>query len=84
LTFPEFRQLLEYFQSIYRAPIGRGQKVCCYCLLLPWTSELVKDLLIAADQVLYNLLVAKTVSTDLPQKASRQESKLFSSNRRRH
>lgn len=80
LTFPEFRQLLEYFLSVYRAPIGRGQKVRCYCLLLPWIKihykRMVKDLLIVADQLLYNLQVTKTVSTDLPQKASRQESKL--------
>ena len=27
LTFPEFRQLLEYFLSIYRAPLGAGQKL---------------------------------------------------------
>jgi glycosyltransferase involved in cell wall biosynthesis len=36
LTFPEFRQLLEYFLSIYRAPLGAGQKLRCYFLLLPW------------------------------------------------
>ena len=36
LTFPEFRQLLEFFLSIYRAPLGAGQKLRCYSMLLPW------------------------------------------------
>jgi len=64
LTFPEFRRLLEYFLSIYHAPIGAGQKLRCGFMLLPWIRwnfiGMVKDLLIAADQVLYNLQVTKT------------------------
>jgi glycosyltransferase involved in cell wall biosynthesis len=72
LTFPEFRQLLEYFLSIYHARLGPGRKLRCYSMLLPWIKihfwHMLKDLLIAADQVLYNLQVAKTPSTDLPQK----------------
>ena len=59
LTFPQFRLLLEYFLSIYRAPLGAGQKVRCYFLLLPWIRmnfrSMLKDLVAAADQVLYNL-----------------------------
>jgi glycosyltransferase involved in cell wall biosynthesis len=59
LTFPEFRLLLEYFLSIYRAPLGTGQKLRCYYLLLPWIQihfrPMLKDLVVAADQVLYNL-----------------------------
>jgi len=61
LTFPEFRQLLEYFLSIYRAPLSAGQKLRCYWVLLRWRMHLrsmLKDLLIAADQVLYNLQVS--------------------------
>ena len=80
LTFPEFRQLLEYFLSIYRAPLGAGQKLRCYSMLLPWIKihfrHMLKDLLIAADQVLYNLQVAKTASTNFPQETSRRERKL--------
>jgi len=33
---------------------------------------MLKDLLIAADQVLYNLQVAKTTSTNFPQENSRE------------
>jgi glycosyltransferase involved in cell wall biosynthesis len=80
LTFPEFRQLLEYFLSIYRAPLGAGQKLRCYSMLLPWIKirfrHMLKDLLIAADQVLYNLQVAKTASGNFPQETSRRERKL--------
>jgi hypothetical protein len=39
-------------------------------------KQMVKDLLIAADQVLYNLQVGKSASTDLPQQANRPERKL--------
>ena len=80
LTFPEFRRLLEYFLSIYRAPLGAGQKLRCYCLLLPWirwnTTGMLKDLLVAADQVLYNLQVAKRTSTNAPHKVNPRESRL--------
>jgi glycosyltransferase involved in cell wall biosynthesis len=72
LTFPEFRQLLEYFLSIYRAPLSAGQKLRCYFMLLPWIDihfrSMLKDLLIAADQVLYKLQVAETKSTGFKQK----------------
>jgi glycosyltransferase involved in cell wall biosynthesis len=79
LTFPEFRQLLEYFLSIYRAPLEAGQKLRCYFLLLPWIKihfrHMLKDLLIAADQVLYNLQVTATGSTDQSQKENPHLSK---------
>jgi glycosyltransferase involved in cell wall biosynthesis len=59
LTFPEFRLLLEYFLSIYRAPLKAGQKLRCYSLMFLWTKmhfrPMIKDLVVAADQVLYNL-----------------------------
>src|SRR4051794_7288269 len=80
LTFPEFRQLLEHFLSICHAPLGAGQKLRCYAMLLPWIrihlKHMLKDLLIAADQVLYNLQVAKTASTNLPETTSRPERKI--------
>jgi hypothetical protein len=80
LTFPEFRQLLEYFLSIYRAPLGAGQKVRCYFMLLPWIKihfrHMLKDLLIAADQLLYNLQVAKPTSTNLTHEVGTGERKL--------
>jgi len=79
LTFPEFRQLLEYFLSIYRVPLSAGQKLRCYSMLLSWIKihfrPMLKDLLIAADQVLYNLQVGKTPPTDFNQEASLRETK---------
>jgi glycosyltransferase involved in cell wall biosynthesis len=77
LTFPEFRRLREYFLSIYRAPLGAGPKLRCYLLLLPWLRwqymAMLKDLLVAADQVLYNFQVARTKSIDLKQDVSPRE-----------
>jgi glycosyltransferase involved in cell wall biosynthesis len=71
LTFPEFRQLCEYFLSVYRAPLDAAQKLRCYFMLFPWIKihrrDLLSDLLIAADQVLYNHQVAKTESSNLEQ-----------------
>ncbi|MBV9481122.1 MAG: glycosyltransferase family 2 protein [Acidobacteria bacterium] len=67
-TFPEFRLLLEYFLSIYYAPLDARQKLRSYAMLLPWIKihfrPILKDLLIAADQMLYRLQVAKTTSTE--------------------
>jgi glycosyltransferase involved in cell wall biosynthesis len=75
LTFPEFRLLLEHFLSIFRAPLDVGQKLRCYSALLVWIGGhakfMLKDLLIAADQVLYNLQVQKTASTSFPQETRR-------------
>ena len=63
ITFPEFRLFREYFMSIYRAPLDVGQKLRCYSFLLPYVRInfrlMLKDLLIAGDQMLYNLQVAK-------------------------
>jgi hypothetical protein len=63
ITFPEFRLFREYSMSIYRAPLGVGQKLRCYSFLLPYIRTnfklMLKDLLIAGDQVLYNSQVAK-------------------------
>jgi len=78
LTFPEFRRLLEYFLSIYRAPLDAGQRLRCYSLLLPWLKihfrPMLKDLVVAADQVLYNLQVAKTTPLDFPNDVRPHES----------
>jgi hypothetical protein len=68
ISFPEFRELFEHFLSVYRAPLGVGQKLRCYSMLLFWIKihfkHMLKDLLIAADQVLYNLQVAKTTPVE--------------------
>jgi glycosyltransferase involved in cell wall biosynthesis len=80
LTFPEFRTLLEYFLSVYYAPLSIEKKLRCYSMLLPWIKihlkRMSKDLLIAADQVLYNLQVANLASTDLSQETNRSERNL--------
>jgi glycosyltransferase involved in cell wall biosynthesis len=58
IQFPEWRQLAEYYQSILKAPVSISEKVRSLILLLPWIVKhfrrMMKDILIAADQVLYN------------------------------
>ena len=80
ISFPELRQLREYFLSICRAPLGAGQKIRCCIVLLRWLKIhfrwICKDLIIALDQVLYNLQVPKTRPTDFKQKVSPPERKI--------
>jgi glycosyltransferase involved in cell wall biosynthesis len=67
ISFPEWRMLLSYAVSVRRAPLRFGQRVRCYLLLAPWVrkhfSRMMKDLLIAADQILYNLQTPNPVSS---------------------
>jgi hypothetical protein len=68
LVFPEFRLLLEHFLSIFRASLSTREKLRCYSMLLHWTRchrrKMVKDLVAAADQVLYNLQVSRTAEAE--------------------
>jgi glycosyltransferase involved in cell wall biosynthesis len=65
ITFPEWRQLKEYALSIHSAPLVFNDRLRAYPLLLRWISKhfrrMMKDLLIAADQVLYNWQSRKLV-----------------------
>jgi glycosyltransferase involved in cell wall biosynthesis len=58
LNFPEWRQLKEYTASIHRSPLRLAQKIQAYFLMPLWIKRhfrrMLKDLLIAADQLLYN------------------------------
>jgi glycosyltransferase involved in cell wall biosynthesis len=58
VNFPEFRQFYEYAASVKRATLSPWQKVRAYSLLLPWVKRhfrrMMKDVLIAADQILFN------------------------------
>jgi hypothetical protein len=66
--YPEWRQLKEYYGSIMRAPITDGQRLRSLFLLAPWVLKhfrrMMKDLIIAADQVLYNFQMAGVTDTE--------------------
>ncbi len=68
IEFPEWRQLREYYGSILRGPLASGKRVKCLFLLLPWIAKhfrrMMKDLLIAADQVLYNFQMSQMKETE--------------------
>lgn len=63
LEFPEWHQLREYFASVMRPPMIASCRMRCLLLLVPWIAKhfrrMMKDLLIAADQVLYNMQMSR-------------------------
>jgi glycosyltransferase involved in cell wall biosynthesis len=69
ISFPEWRQLKEYFLSTLKAPVGQWERVQSLALLAPWTVKhfrrMMKDLIIAADQVLYNMQMASLTKRNL-------------------
>jgi hypothetical protein len=79
ISFPAFREIGEHFRSINRAPLSVGQKFRCYPMLFAWIKihfrRLIKDLLAAADQLLYVLQVGKTVPTAFKQDGTARETK---------
>jgi glycosyltransferase involved in cell wall biosynthesis len=66
--YPEWRQLKEYYGSIMRAPVTDGQRLRSLFLLVPWVLKhfrrMMKDLVIAADQVLYNFQMSGVTETE--------------------
>jgi glycosyltransferase involved in cell wall biosynthesis len=69
IQFPEWRQLREYYGSILRAPIRSIERFQSLALLAPWIVKhfrrMMKDILLAADQVLYNLQMSSTSEAEL-------------------
>jgi glycosyltransferase involved in cell wall biosynthesis len=63
IEYPEWRQLREYWDTIARSPLRSKARLRAYLLMAPWIVKhfrrMMKDLLIAADQVLYNLQMRK-------------------------
>ena len=69
IEFPEWRQLAEYTASAWHAPLKMSERLRCLALIAPWIGRhfrrLMKDLLIAADQVLYNIQMAREEKANL-------------------
>jgi glycosyltransferase involved in cell wall biosynthesis len=61
LTFPQWRQLREYLRLVNRASLGNIDRARCHRVTARWAirdrRRYVKDLFIAADQIVDNLLV---------------------------
>lgn len=66
LSFPEWRVLREYAVSIMRAKLGFWGKLRGYVLLTYWIHQnhrrMIKDLVVAADQLLYRLQTSRTAA----------------------
>jgi hypothetical protein len=58
----------EYFLSIVNAPLSFSERLRAYLLLCRWVKKhyrrMIKDLLIAADQVLYILQTLRPATTE--------------------
>lgn len=63
ITYPQWQQANEYLRMVRCAPLAPQDRKRCYRVVLRWMlrdrRRFVKDLLIAADQVLYNLQSSK-------------------------
>jgi glycosyltransferase involved in cell wall biosynthesis len=59
LTFPQWRQMTEYVRMVSRAPLSGADRLRCHRVTLGWMlrdrRRYIKDLVIAADQILSNL-----------------------------
>lgn len=68
ITFPEWRQLKEYFLAVWHAPLRPSERLGGFLLLGPWIVKhfrrMMKDLLIAADQVLYNIQMSRMSASE--------------------
>jgi glycosyltransferase involved in cell wall biosynthesis len=71
INFPEWNAMRHYFQSIRRSPLTFREKLRAYGLLRQWIwkyhRRIIKDLVIAADQLLFNLQNAKAIRTQFKQ-----------------
>jgi glycosyltransferase involved in cell wall biosynthesis len=71
IHFPEWNILREYFDSIRRSPLNLFQKLGAYMILGQWIVKygrgLMKDLVVAADQMLFKLQNARSRRMQLKQ-----------------
>ncbi len=67
IAFPEWNAAKEFLLSVTRAPLGVWQRLRGYGLVVRWILKyhrrMVKDLLIAADQVLFNFQNRRVIRT---------------------
>jgi glycosyltransferase involved in cell wall biosynthesis len=67
IAFPEWNAAKEFFLSVAHSPLGVWQRLRCYGLIVRWMLKyhrrMAKDLLIAADQVLFNFQNRRVIET---------------------
>jgi hypothetical protein len=64
---PEWNAAKEFFLSVAHSPLDLWQRLRCYGLVVRWMLKyhrrMAKDLLIAADQVLFNFQNRRVIQT---------------------
>ena len=82
IVFPEWNVAKEFWLSVAHSPLSQSQKVRCYALVIRWMwkyhRRMAKDLLVAADQVLFNFQNRRTIATQAPPQATETSSKIVS------
>lgn len=67
IAFPEWNAAKEFFLSVAHSPLDLWQRLRCYGLVVRWMLKyhrrMAKDLLIAADQVLFNFQNRRVIQT---------------------
>ena len=70
IVFPEWNVAKEFWLSVAHSPLSPWQKVRCYALVIRWMwkyhRRMAKDLLVAADQVLFNFQNRHTIAAQDP------------------
>ncbi len=71
ITFPEWKVAREFSRSVSRSSLTLGQRLRCYRSIAKWASKyhrrFGRDLLVAADQLLFNLQERRTPAQETPQ-----------------
>ena len=83
IVFPEWNVAKEFWLSIAHSPLKKIQKMRCYALVIRWMFKyhrrMAKDLLVAADQVLFNFQNRHTIAArNTPPQAPETPSKIVS------
>ena len=72
LVLPRWQTFLEYFKPVRRFSSSRYERLCCYVHMCNWVRlygrGLVKDLIVAADQILDHGLVSRGKRLTMPKK----------------
>ncbi len=82
IVFPEWNVAKEFFLSVARSPLTRWQRTKCYNLVARWMwkyhRRMAKDVLVAADQVLFNFQNRHAIAAQTPAPAADASAKIVS------
>jgi hypothetical protein len=82
IKLPEWNVAKEFWLSVAHSPLPPWQKLRCYGLVVRWMLKyhrrMAKDLLIAADQVLFNFQNRHAIAAKAPAQTANASAKVVS------